>query len=116
MLYKVGTVNEIIPVQLSFPEVEELFIGISMLDSEYGTDRNYIETGGYSILLETKDDLDELREIIDYDDYPSEWVNQIGNTGYISALFILNDDYSIEVFMPLEIAPEVILNDLEVYS
>lgn len=116
MLYKIGTEKEVASIESLFPTkvTEAILTGAIVRDSEYGENRDYIEEGGYSIIVETISDLRELKKIIDYDTHPCEWAVTIPkDTGYICALYILNDDYTIDVFMPLAIAPEAILEDLE---
>ena len=115
MIFRIGTADEITSIKSLFPErvIEEVLTGAVVRDAEYGCDRDYKETGGYSILAETREDIQKLKDIVDYDAHPCEWATKIGNTGYICALYILNDDFTIDVFMPQAIAPEAILNDLE---
>lgn len=117
MLYRIGTAKDLPKVASHLPErvFSELARGIYILDSEYGADRDPYDSGGYSLLIEDSDDLVPFKEIVDYDVHPAEWVTAIGrNTGYLSALYLLNDDYSIMAYMPVEIAPAAILTDLEV--
>lgn len=115
MLYQIGTQRELplLPSGLPQAVITEILQGLIVLDAEYGVDRNYLESGGYSLLVETKEDILKLRDIINYEKHPCEWATRIGNTGYISALYILNDDFSIMVYLPLAIAPHAIILDLE---
>ena len=115
MLYRIGLVSEIPTLPSSIPKqvCNEITQGLVVLDCEYGEDRNYLESGGCSILVDNSDDLPALKEIIDYTVHPCEWATRIGKTGYTSALFIMNNDYSILVYMPIDICPEPILSELE---
>ena len=116
MLYKVGTVREIASLVRIFPEpvIRKLHYCTSVLDLEYGAERNYLEHGGYSLLAETKEDVCKIRELIDLDNHACEWADIVeGKCGFLSALYLLNDDFSIVVFMPLALAPENIKNELE---
>ena len=117
LLYRICTAKDLPMVASRLPErvFTELARGIYILDSEYGSNRDPHDSGGYSLLIEDSDDLVQLKEIVDYDVHPAEWVTAIGrNTGYLSALYLLNDDYSIMAYIPVEIAPAAILIDLEV--
>ena len=116
MLYKLGTVKELRTLECPLPERvwTEIYMGLMILDIEYGENRNYLESGGYSIIVENAEDIPVLKEIIDFDAHPCEWATQIYVTGYLSALYVMNDDFSIMVYMPISIAPEAILRDLEV--
>ena len=57
MLYTIGTTAEIptLPSHLPKRLLTEVFQGLVVLDCEYGADRNYLESGGYSIIAETED-------------------------------------------------------------
>ena len=115
MLYRIGLVSEIHTLPSSIPKQvrNEITQGLVVLDCEYGSDRDYLESGGCSILIENAEDLELLKAIVDYDRHPCEWATRIGKTGYSSALFIMNDDYSILVYMPVDICPDAILSELE---
>ena len=116
MLLRIGTKKELPMVVRRIPErvYTELLRGIAILDAEYGEDRNYLLTGGYSLIVETADDLPRLKASVDYEARLCEWATKIGrDTGYISALYMINDDFSIMVYMPQSIAPDIILNELE---
>ena len=89
-----------LPAQL----LREVFTGLVVLDAEYGTDRNYRESGGFSLIAETREDLPALNAIINTNIHAPEWATHIGKTGFVSALYIMNDDFSIMVYLPLEIA------------
>lgn len=114
MLYRVGNILEAMSLPLALPkEVKRQIVSCtSYLDKHYGTDRDYIQTGGYSLIPETDEDVLEVKEIVDYEDHPCEWVNRIGED-YVSALFVMNDDFTILLFMPVDIAPDSILTELD---
>ena len=65
-------------------------------------------------IAETIEDVLQFKEIVDYDTHPCEWATKIGkDTGYVSALYLLNDDFVVVLYLPQSIAPEAILKDLE---
>ena len=113
MLYRIGTACEISTIPLALPQSvrKELFRTTSILDAEYGSKRNYLETGGYSLIVETKEDISKVREIIDYTLHPPEWVERFDS--FIVALYLSNDDFGIMLFIPMAIAPKAILDELE---
>ena len=113
MLYRIGTLAEMKSLRHAFPPMVlgQLYLCTSVLDEAYGESRNYLESGGFSLLLETKVDLAAARAILNFERYPCEWADRLGD--YLSALYLLNDDYSVVVFMPLAIAPETLLQELE---
>lgn len=114
LLYRIGTTAEIPSLPSHFPEklITEVFQGLVVLDCEYGENRNYLESGGYSVILETCEDIQEFATTLDVVNRPSEWATLIDNTGYISALYIFNDDFSIMVYMKSEIMPQIIRKEL----
>ena len=114
MLYRIGTVKEIDAIEDKFPReiVNKLYHCTSVLDEAYGADRDYLQSGGYSLLAENEQDLVGIKPIIDFDTHPCEWADPIGKE-HLSALYLLNDNFSIVVFMPIAIAPPDLLSELE---
>ena len=115
MLYQLGTTKEValLPCHLPDELLTEVLTGLVVLDAEYGADRDYKESGGYSLIAENRDDLSKLNEIINTNIHAPEWATHIGSTGFVSALYIMNDDFSIMVYLPLEIAAAPIKLELE---
>ena len=115
MLYTLGTANELslLPSHLLEELRTEILTGLVVLDAEYSESRNYLESGGYSVIAETFEDIPGLKAIIDYEEHPCEWATRIGMTGYVSALYILNNDFSIMVYLPQAICPTAIISELE---
>lgn len=115
MLYTYGTTAEVYATAERFPDpvFTELLTGCVVLDSDYGEDRDYYSSGGYSLVAETADDLAAMKELLDYDSFICEWVTRIRDSGYISALYILDNDFCVMLFMPESIAPQVLLSELE---
>lgn len=116
MLYKIGTMRELptLPCAVPEPAYTNLVMSLVVLDAEYGESRNYMEEGGYCLIVEAIDDFPMLKATIDYETHPCEWATRQGD--YVTALFLLNDDYSIMVFAPITATPQAILNDLEEQS
>lgn len=116
MLYQVHKTEQIQLLRSTFPEcvIQALMRHTSILDREYGANRDCLESGGYVLVAETAEDILSMKGIIDYDTHPCEWARAIGKDGeYIEALYLMNDDYSILVLMPTAIAPNAILCELE---
>ena len=99
MLYRIGTVREL--QNLSLPDVvyREILRCTEILDKEYGESRDYIQSGGYTIFCETKDDIEKVRKIIDFERHPCEWADVLYSEkgkekeAFVSALFLLNGSY-----------------------
>ena len=116
MLYRIGTQREIPSLCSQAPPcvAKELLRCIAALDREYGADRNYMASGGYALVAETIEDVQAIQSTIDYDTHPCEWAEFIGEDNeYISVLYLMNDDYTIQVLVPTAIAPKAILRELE---
>lgn len=115
MLYRIGHKKEAYSCGCKFPRraLQEVYTGLMILDEEYGYDRNWEQEGGYSILAEDSDDVAAIKQYVDYEKHPPEWVTSISCTGITSALFILNNSFSIIVYMPKEILPQSLLAELE---
>ena len=65
MLYMVGTLCETDKLETKLPAsvFTELVRGIVVLDSEYGENRNYQECGGYSLIVETAEDVQKIKTL-----------------------------------------------------
>lgn len=63
--------KELLPLQGKVPDavMTHLRYCIDVLDEAYGADREYLHSGGYCLLAETKDDLPGICEIMDLDSY-----------------------------------------------
>ena len=115
MLYRVGTQSEWVALEGGFHHsiMEELKSYIDVLDLEYGLNRDYLEVGGYALIAETEEDLKRVKDVLDYDTHPCEWAMRLwGGTGYVSALYLLNNEFSIQLYMPESIAPDDVLQEL----
>ena len=115
MLYTIGTAKALalLPPHLPNELLTEVLTGLVVLDAEYGDDRDYRESGGYSLIAENWDDLPRLNEIINTNIHAPEWATHIGKTGFVSALYIMNNDFSLMIYLPLEIAAVPIKLELE---
>ena len=90
---------------------------LTILDTEYGVDRNADLEGGYTLVLESAKDVAYVKEnIFDLTTYPPEYVDRLlceDNSTYIVALFILNNDFSILCICKKELAETFIANELK---
>lgn len=115
MLYTIGTTAEIQTLPKHLPErlITEIFEGLVILDAEYGSSRNYLQTGGYSIIAETTEDISKFAPTIDIRNRIPEWATWVGNSGFVSMLYIFNNDFSIMVYIPAAIMPDIVRKELE---
>ncbi len=109
---KIAYVREIPAQQTNLPkEVIDTITDIAtVLDNEYGNDRDVNGgNGGYILIIEDKEELYKLTDIyIDIDTIIPEYVDRIqvrGGQDYTNTLLILGSDFTISLFMPLEMTP-----------
>lgn len=116
MLHRIGTLQELDATELVLPEVvlTELTHDVAILDLDFGEDRDWSQEGGYAAVLETADDLEVFQQFVNFETHPCEWATRLSrDSGYLSALYVLNNDFAVLAFMPISIAPDVILKELE---
>ena len=93
--------------------VGEVIRGLAVLEAEHGLDRNYLEVGGYSLIADTPDDLSRAREIFDDRKHYCEWSTKLGDSGFCSALYLLSNECSVMLYIPINLANEDILENME---
>ena len=115
MFYCLGTVRECVGLQGKIPQrvYDEVLRGIAVLDAEYGPTRDYFSTGGYSLIANTRKDLFCTRQFFDYTKSRCEWSTILGDSGYCSALYLLSNEYSVMLYIPIALANDDILENLE---
>lgn len=82
----------------------KIFDDITIMDAIYGEHRDYLSAGGYSLVVQTEQDLLTVLKIFDYRAHPFEWTEKVTDD-YISVLYVFNNDFSITIYMPLSICP-----------
>lgn len=115
MLYIIGTMSETNELKSKVPDevFEKLVWGVGILDHEYGKERNYLKSGGYCLIAETATDVLAVKSFVDFENHPCEWAVLTKNGNYISALYTMNNDFSVTVLLPAAIAPDSILVELD---
>ena len=113
MLYTIGTEKELPSVEEKLPRAVflELFRSTVLLDYAYSPERDYKHSGGYSLIAESEADVAEIGKRINFETHPCEWVDLVED--YTVSLFLMNDDFSIVLFIPLAITPEILRQELE---
>lgn len=85
---------------------------LTILDDEYGKNRNIDNEGGYIILVENKKEFEILKQLIFIDievDAIPEYVDIIkceNGEVFTNSLILSNSDFSITIIMSMEITPE----------
>ena len=113
MVYKLRTLRDADALPHTFPPRvwEEILHSTAILESEYGEQPDTSGVGGYNMVVETKDDLEAISREIDLNAHLPEWVCPLDS--FTSALYVMNDDFVILLFLPVAIAPETILKEME---
>ena len=65
-----------------------------------------------ALIAEDREDISEARSVIDYAIHPAEWVNRLDD-GWLSALYVINNSFTVTLLLPADIAPDTILRELE---
>lgn len=104
---KFGHVRELENITMPAAVVFVISEALTILDSEYGEDRDADRDGGYVLLVEFEDDLAALEEMrIDVNTMIPEYLDRIdcGSANvFVSALILLSDDFGVVIVMPLEL-------------
>lgn len=87
----------------------ELVRGAAVLEAEYGDGG----AGGYAIVMQSDADMEEAKDLLDYSTMICEWATRLGDSGYLSALYIPDNEFSVVLYMPISLAPDNILLELE---
>ena len=106
MIYKIGTIRQAKHLRnTTFDEVFDKAVDyIQALDFAYGEQRDFNTTGGYVLYAETVNDIADI-EAVDITTDLFEWIDIIDDS-YVAILYLLGDDYSIVVIIPLDCMTE----------
>ena len=118
-LGEAGTVKEMHQLQGKMPV--EIYLTalriVTILDGTYGADRDVDHgDGGFVLIAENVQDLAAIsQQYVDLDSNRHEAVSpvQCENRPYINALFLCNNEFGINVLMPVSIAPSIITEALK---
>ena len=110
-----GTTKECAALYGRLPQrvYDEVLRGVAVLDCEYGIDRDYFASGGYSLIATTEEDLYWARKTFDDRTHFCEWATKLGDSGYVSALYLLSNEVSVVLYTKENLANKDILENLE---
>ena len=110
MVYKLGTVEDMNKLPIIESTLHEYIKYLLLvLDTEYGTDRDIDSNdGGYVVFVTGNTSDYEITEVFDFKNYSVEYV-EIGET-YSTAVYLLNNEYTVMLIMPTEELPEELRN------
>lgn len=110
-MIKIGYLKEINKVNHLPKEVIEVTKKIlTILDNEYGANRNLDDDGGYILIIENKEDLEALEDEIGIPtaDLLAEYSDTIpcnNSLTFTNSLILCNNDFGISLIIPLELTP-----------
>jgi hypothetical protein len=117
-LIKAGTVKELVQFEGTIDrEVYNAALRIvTVLDETYGAGRD-VENGdgGFVLIAERVQDLDLIGQRhakLDGGGHEAVAVVKGENEPFINAFFLCNNEFGINVFLPMKIAPDTLLRDL----
>ena len=92
-MLKLGTSNDLSKIIDISSEVEQYIHNVlSILDENYGSDRNVdTDMGGYVLIVENEKDIPTLADIIDNRQY--EYRDDVN--GYYAYMYLLTDEYAV---------------------
>lgn len=101
------TVEECRALEGQLPQrvYEEVLRGVAVIDPD--------DTESFSLVADTEEDIAKVREIFDERTHYCEWSTRLGNSGYISALYLLNNECSVVLYTKESLACKDILENLE---
>ena len=117
-MIKAGTVKELAPYEKEIDrDVYSLALRIvTMLDDVYGAERDVDNgDGGFVLIVENVQDMSDIgQRYVKLNDNRHEAVGVVKceSRTYINALFLCSNEFGINVLMPLDIAPVVLLRNL----
>jgi hypothetical protein len=117
-LFKAGTIKELAQYENMIDSniYRSAMRIVSMLDEVYGADRDVDNgDGGFVLIADNIQDISFINQRyvkLDSNQHEAVSVVKIENGAYIGAFFLCNNEFGINVFMPMEIAPSVLLSNL----
>ena len=117
-MYKAGTVRELAEFNGKMDDYlyREALSIVKILDNEYGADRDVNNgDGGFVLIAENIHDVALIRERYKHIGSDICEVVDIFNSSsgrYVNAFYLSNNEFGINVLMPIEIAPLELLRDL----
>ena len=114
MLYRVGTKSDLLALPSGVPPtvLSCLSANVSILDHEYGADRNLDrDDGGYCLYAETAYDVHLMYAAVDMDSHPCEWLDLLPCGAFCAAMFLLSNDFAIVCIFPVSLLPAALEPD-----
>ena len=113
MVYKLGHVSDLSSLSSLTPGTyDTLYEYLSVLDNEYGCDRDIDHSdGGYVLYVTPNSDVADIRVYFNLSANTLEYVNR--HEDILSAMYILNNDYAVVIVMSIADAPQEFIDAFE---
>ena len=100
------TVEKCIALEGQLPQrvYGELLRGLAILTPE---------DHSFSLVADTEEDIAKAREVFDDRTHYCEWATRLGNSGYVSALYLWDNERSVILYTKENLACKDILENLE---
>jgi hypothetical protein len=125
MLYKAGTTKAMQKIREEASGVPKEVLNealrvVKILDEVFGADRDVdLNDGGFVMIAENVQDLasiKEQREDLDWSQYEVVAVVQCAKEPWLNVLFLCNNEFGINIFMPASIAPSALRRDAHIFN
>ena len=105
MLYRLSTTADLSMLPSTFPIFAEIATKLMVMEET--------DADGYILVAESAEDLEQVRNIVNLDTHPCEWAEYAGrDCKYVVAIYQLNNDFGIDLYLPTAIAPDNIKEEL----
>ncbi len=112
--------HEHTPINADLPKevIDRIKQITSVLDESYGSHRNPAnDLGGFVVVIESPSDFESLQnDFLDVRDASAEYVDRLdceSGESWLSVLYLLSSDFAINLIMPITLAPQPLLEELE---
>lgn len=115
MIYKLGHLRDLDNIKVDDEAIyRDLHEFLSVLDNEYGADRDIEKSdGGYVLYCEVGTTLEELGAIFNYKAV-FDWSGNIkSKIPYCSTMYFLNNEFAVVLVMAIQDTPDYIKNEIE---
>ena len=89
---------------------------VKMLDEVYGAGRDLDNSdGGVVLIVDNIQDIADIEQRyvrLDSNRHEAVDIVKCENRTYVNALFLCNNEFGVNIFMPMDIAPQALLRDL----
>ena len=87
---------------------------LTLLSLAYGENRNFEDSGGFVLYCTPESTADELKAVFDPEKHCPEWASVMESESlYCSALYVLNNDFTVTLYVPIAMADEAIMEELK---